>query len=252
MTRLLKRKFHINTLVFVKDQQGWLRNIQCWNRFRDAVWGPVGNVHSHNLVIALPVLASLPERPEGRFVIQLSRIPRSMPAPRFWSTRPNWWGHETKEIPFASCQKKKKPGRGYHLSLRLIPDFRREISNLFSGGNVFNGARLNLVSLCPCVSVVCICMCVGALVCAGARLEECTQESVILHLNPDLPLQLVWYSGGSGTLELQVGYCSCLMFVWVLRFQTLVLPPEWQVLCPMRWATSPASACINHRVHRPW
>lgn len=186
MTRLLKRKFHINTLVFVKDQQGWLRNIQYWNRFRDAVWGPVGNVHSHNLVIALPVLASLPERPEGRFVIQLSRIPRSMPAPRFWSTRPNWWGHETKEIPFASCKKKKKTGRGYHLSLRLIPDFRREISNLFSGGNVFNGAHLNLVSLCPCVSVVCICMCVGALVCAGARLEECTQESVILHLNPEL------------------------------------------------------------------
>lgn len=72
------------------------------------------------------------------------------------------------------------------MSLGLIPDFRREISNLFSGGNVFEGAHLNVVSACPCGSVVCMCMRVRALVCAGARLGEYIQEAVTLHLTPEL------------------------------------------------------------------
>lgn len=60
------------------------------------------------------------------------------------------------------------------MSLGLIPDFRREISNPFSGGHVFKGARLHLVSACPCESGVRMCMRAGALLCEGAHFGECT------------------------------------------------------------------------------
>lgn len=184
MTRLLKRKFHINTLMFVKGQQGWLSNIQYWNCLKDAVWGSVGNVHSYILVITLPVLVSRPESAEDWFVIQLSRVPKRMPAPRFSNTRPNWWGHGIPRdrsrpafqrvlrprrhlLPLA-----KKTGRGYHMSLGLISNFRREISNLFSGG-MFSKGPSSIWSQRVHVDLWFACVCV-LLVCADTRLGECT------------------------------------------------------------------------------
>lgn len=66
-----------------KGPMGWLGNIQYWNCFKDIVWGPVGNVHSHNLIIACQSWFHCQR------VLRIG-LSKSMPASRSWNTRLNW------------------------------------------------------------------------------------------------------------------------------------------------------------------